>query len=306
MNQPKPLRVIVMTGATAGLGAHALKHIAAEPDTRVIVGARGSGRDVPKGVEVIPLDLASLASVREFADTVIAKLGETRIESLVLNAGMQAPGKERRSADGYELTFAVNHLAHYLLARLLAPYLAEQGRLVITTSDTHDPAITPIAPKSLDPQELAHPTKNQGVRAYSSSKLCNLLTVQSFATQDALKARGINVIAFNPGLTGGTSLGRDAPPVMKVILPLLMHTLFRVVGLFKPEYVMGTAERSGEVLAEVALGSVAPPAGRLYLSLVQGKITFPDPSELARSRDAQKLLWRESADMVGLENGSAP
>jgi NAD(P)-dependent dehydrogenase (short-subunit alcohol dehydrogenase family) len=159
MDHAKPQRVVVMTGVTAGLGAHAVQHIAAQPDTRVIIGARGSGPTVPRGVEVIPLDLASLDSVREFADAVTRQLGAARIDILVLNAGMQASNTERRSTDGYELTFAVNHLAHYLLARLLAPRMADHGRLVLTTSDTHDPAVTPIAPKTLAPQALAHPSK---------------------------------------------------------------------------------------------------------------------------------------------------
>jgi NAD(P)-dependent dehydrogenase (short-subunit alcohol dehydrogenase family) len=110
MDQAKPQRVVVMTGATAGLGAHAVQHIAAQPNTRVI-GARGSGPTVPRGVEVIPLDLASLDSVREFADAVTRQIGEARIDILVLNAGMQTSHTEARSADGYELTFAVNHLA---------------------------------------------------------------------------------------------------------------------------------------------------------------------------------------------------
>jgi hypothetical protein len=56
MGQVKPQRVVVMTGVTAGLGAHAVQHIAAQPGTRVIIGARGSGRTVPLGTEVIPLD----------------------------------------------------------------------------------------------------------------------------------------------------------------------------------------------------------------------------------------------------------
>jgi NAD(P)-dependent dehydrogenase (short-subunit alcohol dehydrogenase family) len=158
MNQAKPQHVIVMTGATAGLGAHAVQRIAAQPDMRVIIGARGSGRTVPRGVEVIPLDLASLASVREFADAVMRQLGDARIDILVLNAGIQTSNNERRSADGYELTFAVNHLAHYLLARLLLPRMADHGRLVITTSETHDPAVTPIGPKTLEPQVLARPS----------------------------------------------------------------------------------------------------------------------------------------------------
>lgn len=273
MDQTKPQRIVVMTGATAGLGAHALQHIAAQPNTWVIIGARGSGRSVPPGVQVIPLDLASLASVHEFASAVKRLLGNARIDVLVLNAGMQNATNERRSVDGYELTFAVNHLAHYLLARLLEPCIADHGRLVITTSETHDPAITPIAPKALAPQALAHPGKSgfgTGIRAYAASKLCNLLTAQSYASLPDVKSRQITVTAFSPGLTGGTSLGRDASRVGRL------------------------------VMAKVCLGAVTPPAGRIYLSLVKGKPTFPNPSELARSQDAQDRLWRESATMVGI------
>ncbi|WFU10328.1 SDR family NAD(P)-dependent oxidoreductase [Rhizobium sp. CB3090] len=305
MNQTKSERVVVMTGVTAGLGAHALQDIASHPNTRVIIGARGSGRTVPPRVEVIPLDLASLASVRQFAETVTWRLAGTPIDILVLNAGMQTSTNKGRSVDGYELTFAVNHLAHYLLARLLLPSLAEHGRIVITTSETHDPAVTPIAPKTLEPHWLAYPDKSgigSGIRAYAASKLCNLLTAQSFAALDEVKARQITVIAFSPGLTGGTSLGRDSPRLMRAFVMLLMHTVFRVVGFFRPEYVIGTPERSGEALAEVSLGEVTPPRGRIYVSLVKGELTFPTPSELAQSRDAQIRLWRESATMVGLDD----
>lgn len=297
-------RVVIMTGATAGLGAHALRHIASQPDTRVIVGARGSGRAVPYPVEVLPLDLASLGSVREFAEAVTQKLGDSRIDILVLNAGMQAASIERRSADGYELTFAVNHLGHYLLARLLVPLMADCSRLVITTSETHDPAVIPIAPKTLNLQQLAHPPRSgfgSGMRAYAASKLCNLLTAQSFADLDCTQARQIRVIAFTPGLTGGTSLGRDSPRFMRGVVTLLMRTVFRVVGFFRPEYVMGSATQSGEALAKVALGAVTPPPGRIYISLVKGRPTFPDPSELARSPEAQATSWRESAALVGIE-----
>ncbi|MEU0407911.1 SDR family NAD(P)-dependent oxidoreductase [Streptomyces griseorubiginosus] len=303
MDHTTSKRLVVMTGGTAGLGAHALQRIAAQPHTRVIVGARGTAT-VPPGVEVIPLDLASLDSVRAFADTVTFQLGEDRIDVLVLNAGMQTSTNEARSAEGYELTFAVNHLAHYLLARLLMPYMADHGRLVITTSETHDPDVTPIAPKALDLQELSLPAKKgfgTGIRAYSASKLCNLLTAQSFATLDEVFVRRISVIAFSPGLTGGTSLGRDSSRARRAFVTLLMRTVFRLVGLFRPEYVMGTAERSGEVLAQVALGDVTPPPGRIYISLVKGQPTFPDPSKLAQSRDAQDRLWRESAAMVDID-----
>jgi NAD(P)-dependent dehydrogenase (short-subunit alcohol dehydrogenase family) len=300
MNKIKQ-RIIVMTGATAGVGAQAVKLLAREPNTKIFVGARGTGREVPQGVEVIPLDLASLASVREFASTVIAKLGNDRIQILVLNAGMQTSNNEKKSADGYELTFAVNHLAHYLLGRLLMPHVAENGRLVITTSETHDPKVFRFAPRTLEPNKLAYPdTKGfgTGIRAYSASKLCNLLTAQSFSRLN--ENRKIQVIAFSPGLTPGTGLGRDSSFVGRIIVTILMNTIFRIIGLFRPEYVPSTPEISGDALARVILSEITPPPGKIYLSLVKGRPTFPSPSELARSRDAQELLWRESAAMVDL------
>lgn len=299
----KNKRVVVMTGATAGLGAEAARHISAAKDTRLIIGARAA-KPVPLGTEFLPLDLASLQSVRTFADTVISQLGGSDIDVLILNAGMQSSTTERRSVDRFELIFAVNHLAHYLLARLLLPHIADDGRLIITTSDTHDPEITPMAPRALDPEQLAHACSasfGTGMRAYAASKLCNLLTAQSLADLDEVLTRGISVIAFNPGLTGGTSLGRESSRARRVVFGVLMRTVFRAVGFFKPEYIMGSAENSGRALAEVSAGTLSPPPGRLYISLVKGQPTFPDPAELARSRGLQELLWQTSARMVGLD-----
>lgn len=59
-------------------------------------------------------------------------------------------------------------------------------------------------------------------------------------------------------------------------------------------------ERAGEVLAGLVLGTMVPPPGRIYASLVRGELTFSDPSELARNDEARDRLWRESADMVGI------
>ena len=189
MSKTHPKHIMVMTGATSGNGAQAVKQFAASPDTLVLTGVRGKGCMV-SGAEVFPLDLASLASVRAFADAVKQRLGDAKIEMLVLNAGAQFP-KDQRSVDGFEMTFATNHLSHYLLARLLIPNMAVGGRLVLTTSDTHDPAVIPIAPRTLDTEELAHPSKagSGGKRAYAASKLCNLLTARSFAVLDDVKHR---------------------------------------------------------------------------------------------------------------------
>lgn len=301
MSESTPQHTVVMTGATAGLGAHAAKLLAEHSNTRLIVGARGTGRDVP-GAQVLPLDLASLDSVREFAEDVKRELGKVPIDALVLNAGIQFRDTNHVTVDGVETTFAVNHLAHYLLARLLLPGLAEGGRLLITTSDTHDPAIIPFGPRSLDPERLAHPETgglSAGFRAYASSKLCNLLTARSFAASDEVIRRRIDVVAYNPGLTLGTNLagesmsGRAITGAFRPVLHLL--------STVRPAFYPGRVETAGKALADLSTGALTPPQGRLYASLVKGKLTFPDPAPLAQDNRIADQLWRESATMVGLE-----
>lgn len=134
----------------------------------------------------------------------------------------------------------------------------------------------------------------------NTSKLCNLMTAQPFARLDEVEARNISVIAFNPGLTGGVG-GGDASALQKALFTVVTHTIYPLIGLFRPEFVMNTPEHSGKMLADVALGTIAPPQGRIYVSLVKGKPTFPDPSELARDRASQDRLWRDSAAMVGIK-----
>lgn len=302
MTDQQRKRVIVMTGATSGFGTRTVQHFATLPNMRVIIGARGIGRIAPQGVEILPLELSSLESVREFAQEIVQQLGDTSIDILILNAGIRGSDADERSAEGYGLTFAVNHLAHYLLARLLLPHIADHGRLIITASNMHDPPIKRIGHQKLDLEAWSNPTANgsgTGIRAYTASKLCNLMTALSFVRLDEVQARDISVIAFNPGLTGGVG-GGDASALQKAIFKVITRTLYPLVGLFRPEFVMNTPEHSGKMLADVALGAIAPPSGRVYVSLVKGKPTLPDPSELARDREAQDRLWHASAAMVGI------
>ncbi|GLZ13489.1 hypothetical protein Acsp04_37240 [Actinomadura sp. NBRC 104425] len=115
---PDDARVVVMTGATFGSGAAAVQEIARRPGVLVIVGARGIGRTVPAGVETLPLDLASLGGVREFAAAVASRLGGTPIDALVLTAATLSRYAGGRTTDGFETAFGVNLLAHCLPARL--------------------------------------------------------------------------------------------------------------------------------------------------------------------------------------------
>ena len=293
------MTLAVMTGGTAGLGKAAAETLLCAPDLRLLIGARTAGATV--GAERLPLDLDSLDSARAFAADVIVRLGGAKIDVLILNAGVNLPGDERRTLDGFERHFGVNHLAHYLILRALDPYLAPGARVVVTTSDTHDPAVNRLAPPTTaDAAALAHPAHDarlnafkRGFRCYAASKLCNILTVRGFAALPGTAARGITAIAFNPGFTPDTNIGRDASALVKLALVVVVP----VMKLFTS---VNTAREAGEALAGLASGGIAPPPGRFYASLVKGKLTWPEPSALARDDAARDALWRDSAALAGI------
>jgi NAD(P)-dependent dehydrogenase (short-subunit alcohol dehydrogenase family) len=116
---------------------------AVHPDTQHAAVARSAPPGGPLGAEMLPLYLMRLENVRSFASAVDRELGPAQINSLVLNAGLLFPNDDTRSADGFEAAFAVNHLAHYLLLRLLLPRLAQGATVILTTSGAHDPAEKP-------------------------------------------------------------------------------------------------------------------------------------------------------------------
>jgi NAD(P)-dependent dehydrogenase (short-subunit alcohol dehydrogenase family) len=289
-----------MTGATAGFGRVAAERLLALPGNRLIIGARGA--PLP-GAETLPVDLASLDQVRRFADAVEAALGEGAIDSLILNAGLQFADAAHRSADGLEMTFAVNHLAHYLLLRRLLPRIAEGGTILLTSSGTHDPAEKTIipAPRHATAEKLAHPERDPaldkrpgdaGGRAYSSSKLCNVLTAR--ALLPLVAARTITVVAYDPGATPGTGLVRAASWPVRLawsLPPWLLKPILRETS---------TLAEAGGALADLGTGALRPPPGRLYATLRGGRIAWPDPSVLARDDAVTTALWDDSARLVGL------
>jgi NAD(P)-dependent dehydrogenase (short-subunit alcohol dehydrogenase family) len=285
------MKTVVMTGGTAGFGAVAATRISKTPNTKLILGARENKNS---SIDTLPLDLARLSDVRSFVQLLTKKLDGARIDTLIMNAGAQFGTTRRRTGDGFESTFAINHLAHYLLLRLLTPSLAKNATVVITTSDVHDPKMVPFGPKEIDPEALAHPKDKSkgfmpGIKAYASSKLSNLLTAGAFKTSLYAQTNGVRVIAYNPGLTPGTSLFRAWPWWAKLMM--------RMASMLRP---VNTLEQAGNALADLGFGTSMPPSGRVYASLVKGELTWPDPSDLAQSETAMRNLWVESANMVGL------
>lgn len=302
------MSTFVMTGGTSGFGAIAAKRMTLSGDARLILGARR-----PTSVsESIPLDLTALDSVRAFAMSVREQLGDTAVDALVLNAGMIRHDDTGRTVDGFETTFAVNHLAHYLILRLLLPALADSAIIVMTTSGTHDPATKGglVTPRHADAELLAHPDRDAhrnptprkaGEHAYTASKLCTVLIAQSLSKLSDVQTRRITVIAYDPGQVFGTGLAKDFSFPMRVAWSLFGTP---VLGwpLRRLNSTRNSRSAAGNTLADLTLGLATAPNGRIYAALRRGQLTWPDPSQLARDDDLAQALWNNSARLVGLSD----
>jgi NAD(P)-dependent dehydrogenase (short-subunit alcohol dehydrogenase family) len=289
---------VVMTGGTSGLGAVAAQRILGE-NLRLLLGARSKDR---RAEQTLPLDLTKLDQVRIFATEVERALGDSTIDALLLNAGGYARG---RTTEGYETTFVLNHLAHYLLVRLLWGRVSPGGTVLLTTSGTHDPAERTVIPPprhanalwlakpEIDPH-LDQSPRAATARAYASSKLCVILTARALAARADARARGIGVIAYDPGPTPGTGLVRDQGALVRFAWGPLAAPLRLIMRK------SNTIEDAGRTLSELALGKTRPPDGRVYAALRRGQLTWPEPSELARRDDLMVSVWNDSAQLVGL------
>lgn len=275
--------MIVMTGGTSGLGASAAKRLI-DAGEQLLLGARGRG---PFVARALPLDLARLDDVRTFATKVEEALGASTIDALVLNAGGYARG---RTPEGYDATFVLNHLAHYLLLRRLWSYLSDGGAVVLTTSGTHDPAERTIIPPprhanamwlarpELDPNRGRWP-RAAAARAYSSAKLCVVLTARALASRSDSRTRRIRVFAYDPGPTPGTGLVRNQSALVRLVWGPLAGPLRMLMSK------ANSVEAAGATLAALALGSASRPDGRVYAALRRGRLIWPELSNLARRDD---------------------
>jgi NAD(P)-dependent dehydrogenase (short-subunit alcohol dehydrogenase family) len=243
------------------------------------------------------LDLSSLHSVR----ALVSQLGNRKLSGLMCNAGLQFREATQSSPDGFESTFAINHLGHYLLIRSLLPQISEPGRIILVASGTHDPAQKTFMPAPIwrDPKDLARPDNHgspagtAGRRAYSTSKLLNVMTAYALDRRLRAEDRAVTVTAFDPGFMPGadSGLARDYSSTQqlawKLVLPLLRYVMPRVM----------TPTRSGDDLAQLAL---SPEFSGVSGAYFEGLRQIPS-SELSSHVEKQETLWRESALMCGLQ-----
>lgn len=287
---------IVMTGATSGFGANAAARLAAAGHRLTIGARRPEAVDAAWEARALPLDLDDFASVDRFADALAAG---PAIDALVLNAGLQTATLETTAA-GQERTFAVNQLAHFRLLHRLLPHLAPGARVILTGSGTHDPAEkTPVTPPAHARAEwLAFPdrdptlpksARSRAFRAYSSSKLANIMTARELAR----RRPDLSAMSFDPGYVPWTGLARASGTILStlasLVLPLLMKSDRK-----------STVELSGQYLAELAVDPAYAAAHGDYWSVRTPALVRIAPSELARDDAACATLWDDCERLSGL------
>lgn len=213
---------ILLTGATAGIGKETAFALAQKNDTLILpVRNKLKGEELRKeilqknpqaDVRLYDCDLASMQSIKNFAEQV--KQDFASLEVLINNAGLWQ-SKFETSADGIEMTWAVNHLAHFLLTNLLLELLkkANKARIVNVASDLHQGEI--------NWQDVEFKKNFSGLNAYKQSKLANILFTRLLA--EKLKATNITANALMPGFIA-TDIFRKMPSFVRWLIPLFAKT----------------------------------------------------------------------------------
>jgi len=217
---------------------------------------------------VVRCDLASLASVREAAATV--RRDYPRLGLLINNAGMVST-RRRTSVDGFELTFATNHLGPFLLTALLSDHLDEAARIVMVASRIHYRGRLDLAVVT-DSQ-----VRYGATAAYAQSKLANVM--HSFALARRMAGSGISVNCLHPGVVATNLL----PRWLRVVKPLITPVIF-------------DAERGARTTIYLALDpSIAGKTGHYFDEYQLPRAAAP----LANDVELQESLWKMSAQWTG-------
>lgn len=275
-------KACIVTGASAGIGAATAVGLARRGAVLALVGrdrdrleqvaaeCRTAGSP---SVQTFQADFAVLDEVRELASSLLAAL--PRIDVLINNAALVLQHREQ-TVDGYEKVFAVNHLAPYLLTRLLTERLVASApsRIVIVASDAHTFG-------AMEPDDYMSTRSYKPLKVYGRSKLGNILFTVELAAR--LADRGVTVNCLHPGFVS-TSLARDNK----------IGVLF--MKLARP-FIKSPAD-GAETTLQLACDPVST-QGEYY---ADGKVHRT--KDYARDPNGARQLWIDSAKLVGLPEAS--
>jgi NAD(P)-dependent dehydrogenase (short-subunit alcohol dehydrogenase family) len=271
------MTVVVLTGATRGIGRAAAIDLARQGVELVLVGreaervravadeAAAAGQGAPVSQHLA--DLTLMSEVRRLADELRQR--QERLDVLANNAGALFASR-RETTEGFERTFALNHLAPFLLTNLLRDRLVG-GRVVATASDAHESG-------RLDLDDLQSEHSYSAMRVYGTTKLCNIL----FTRELARRAPELHANCFHPGVVR-TGFGKNENGIWKV-LTTLGAPFFR------------SPERGARSLVWLATSDEAASLNGSYVVDEQVKA----PSAQAQDEALARGLWERSAQLVGL------
>jgi NAD(P)-dependent dehydrogenase (short-subunit alcohol dehydrogenase family) len=307
------MKTVVITGANSGIGFATARFLAALPQWHVVLACRNASKAATAiaairkmhpdaGVSFAPLDLFSLASVRRFP-TILAEQSLPPLSGLILNAGgpnMNATSLEF-TEDGFERTFQLNFLGHFLLANLVVSQMSAGARIIFVSSDLHDPAATKMgkimAPKFGPAGDLARgigtAAKLKPMARYATAKMYAMMTAYELDRRLRAENKPVTVNSWSPGVVPTTQAGKGMNPVAKRIIASRWFVNF-----------MGS-HLSTEQEAAQGLGDLL--AGARY-SGVSGKYFdgFKESPSSVESRDERKarMVWQESEKLAGLASDS--
>ncbi|MEW6438611.1 MAG: oxidoreductase [Pseudomonadota bacterium] len=284
-------KCFIVTGGNTGIGFDVSRVLAAR-GARVLLACRDKAKaetamariwlTSPRAdLDVLPLDQADLMSVRNAAD-LAAK--EPRIDALINNAGVMVPTL-KRTTQGFELQFGVNHLGCFAFTALLLPKLGETpgSRIVVTSSGLHKGA-------KIDWDDLNAEKSFSGIPRYAASKLANLLFLFELDRRLRAAAAPIMAVGCHPGLAG-TGLGSQTA-LSKIVMPL--------AGL-----ILNTPAMGAWAALQAATGQVKP--GGYYGPTAVRELRGPShecrPSEDARNPQLATRLWDVSIAMTEIDPG---
>lgn len=232
------MKTAVITGANVGIGFATTNFLAKLPDWHVVLACRSESkaeaaiRLIKQGnraasVSFAPVDLFSLASVRRFPDF-LRSMDLPPIDGLILNAGginMTAKSLEF-TEDGFERTFQLNFLGHFLLVNLLLREMSAPGRIIFVSSDLHDPAATRmgrITPPRYGPvEDLARgagtAARLKPMGRYATAKLYAMMTAYELDRKLRAMKKMVTVNSWSPGVVPTTQAGRGMNPIAKKII----------------------------------------------------------------------------------------
>lgn len=278
-------KTCVVTGANSGIGKEIAFQLAAR-GARVVMVARDSGRGEAARAEVVDrtgsdrvelvlCNLSSQRQVRELASTLLRRCD--RIHVLVNNAGLTL-GDYLLTEDGIETTFAVNHLAPFLLTNLLLERLqaSAPARVVTVASDAHRGNV-------IDFEDVSANRGYSSWKAYGASKLANILFTSELARR--LEGTGVTATCLHPGVVR-TGFGRRGPS--------LIRWWFKLAGTF----LLSPAEGADTAVWLASAPEVEGASGGYY-----AKRRLRQPSKAARDAESAARLWDLSRRLTGLGSG---